>query len=226
MAGPHVFGPGRLGCWIVSISNLTSGRMSKLKALGISDLFLKGPAASVTAKGIVLNAGFNGCHAYWSVDNLGALDYADRTLADIARWGPGAGDLNIELGSDPPLPDYIKTVVQVIRSQRPNYNLRINLAPRKAFGLQKLSFNDPHLYACQQNYFGNMDQRHSEDEALRDLLAFGVPLAKASICYGAACKVGGVTGAKRVNILPDVGIRVLDRGVIFTDDLLAEAGLL
>lgn len=201
--------------------------MSRLRGLGVTDLFLRGPDGTGALKTKVMQAGFAGCHAWWAVDSLSAEQYAMRAISDIDRWKPGAGDLNIELSADPPLLGYIQVVVERIRAVKPNYNLRINVAPRKGFALPvSRLLRDSHLYACEQNYFGNMDQRFSEAEALEDMLRFGVPLAKASICYGAACKVGGVTGSQRVRILPNLPIRGISRGVIFTDDLLAEAGLI
>ncbi|MGH7347331.1 MAG: hypothetical protein ACREK4_20670 [Candidatus Rokuibacteriota bacterium] len=223
-AGPHVFEDGRIGCWIVSVSALDAGRLAALRRLGFTDLFLRGPDGNLVAKRAVLKAGFTGCHAWWAVDGLTAAQYAARALADVARWSPGAGDLNVELGSDAALEPYMRVAVGAIRAAKPNYRLRLNIATRKAGFLPiDLVQNDPNLYACEGAYFGNMDSRYSEADALDDLLAVGVERRKAAVCYAGAVAVGGITGTQRVAGIPQWLPR---RGVVFQDDLLAEAGLL
>jgi hypothetical protein len=229
MAGPHVFGDGRLGVWIDSSPttppNLDPNRLARLRELGFTDAFLRGPEGTTTRKSAVLKAGFVGCSAWWATDGLTAAQYAARALADVARWAPGAGDFNIELGSDAALEPYMRAAVGGFRAQRPNYRLRLNIATRKAGFLPiDLVQSDPNLYACEGTYFGNMDARYSEADALLELLDAGVPLAKAAVCYAGACTVGGVTGAQRVALYPHTWPP--RRGVVFDDNLLAEAGLL
>ncbi len=213
----------RLGLWIVSSANLPD-RLPKIKAFQggiIRDLFLP-RSAELTAMQRVRDAGLY-AHLWAAVDGLSATDYANRTLLDIQRLGPGAVDLNIELGSDPPLAAYIRGVAELIRPRRPSYRLRINVAPWKAFALPSdLLASDPYLYACMQNYEGNMDNLLSAADVLTNLDDWGVPLSKATVCYTAACRVLGST--ERVRTLPDL-LR-LRRGVIFSDDLMAEVGLL
>lgn len=227
MAGPHVFEDGRIGVWNVSLANLVD-RLPKFKAFqhgSITDVFLPSAATAADAKKVRDGGLFVG--QWWSVDGLSAEDYAKRALADIKRTTCGAGDLNLEMGDDVKLAAFIRRAVGLLRQSRPGFKFRINIAPRKGVFLPRdLILTDSNLYACEQNYFGNMEQRFSEAEALQDLLDAGVPIRKAAICYGAACEVGGVTKKQRVNILPNFPVHGIRRGVIFTDDLLVEAGLL
>lgn len=225
--GPHVFGDNRLGCWIVNLSALP-GRLSRLRALGFTDLFLRGPDGTVELRKQVAAAGLF-AHAWWAVDGLDPDDYATRALSDIARWQPGAGDLNIELGNDPDLDPYCRTVVGRVRRERPNYRLRLNIAARKgAFMPADLLQSDPQLYVTEQVYgdssAGGMTLRFSEADALDRMIAAGVPRHKASVCYAGATGVGGRTGVERVYGVPNGWLPT--RGVVFHDDLLAEAGVL
>lgn len=229
MAGPHVFEDGRFGCWIVNPGAL-SDRLTRLRELGFTDLFLRGPDGTAKLKQAVLGAGFRGCHAWWAVDGLNVLQYVVRVLGDVTRWSPGAGDLNIELGKDAALEPYIRSVVVGIRASRPRYRLRLNVAARKGGFLPvDLLQSDANLYACEQVYgdspAGGMTLRFSEADALDRLVAAGVPRHKAAVCYAGAVAVGGVTGPRlRVSGLPNGWLP--SRGVVFQDDLLAEAGAL
>lgn len=230
MAGPHVFEDGRLGLWIVNLPAL-GGRLARLRELGFTDLFVNGPAGTTAIKSQVLGAGFLGCHAWWAVDGLTAHDYAVRCLADISRWSPGAGDLNIELGNDAALGPYLRQVVGELRAARRSYRLRLNVAARKAGFLPiDLLQSDANLYACEQNYAAkpglDMAARFSEADVLDDLIAAGVPRVKAAVCYGAAITVGGKTGDERVCCIPQPPAFPIRRGVVFQDNLLADAGLL
>ena len=67
-----------------------------------------------------------------------------------------------------------------------------------------------------------MDNLLSSADVLSDLTSHGVPAAKATVCYAAACRVLG--SPERLRTLPD--LTRLNRGVIFHDDLMADAGLL
>ncbi len=230
MAGPHVFEDGRLGLWIVNLPKLGE-RLPRLRALGFTDLFVRGPDGTTAIKSQVLGAGFLGCHGWWAVDGLTAHDYALRVFADLNRWKPGAGDLNIELGTSAALEPYMRQVVGELRAVRPLYRLRLNVAARKAGFLPiDLLERDANLYACEQNYAAteslDMAGRFSEADVLDDLLAAGVPRMKAAVCYGAAITVGGRTGAERVCCIPQAPAFPIRRGVVFQDDLLADAGLL
>lgn len=226
--GPHVFGDNRLGCWIVNLAALPD-RVARLRALGFTDLFLRGPDGSQALKAVVTGAGFTGCHGWWAVDGLSAVDYTSRALADIARWNPGAGELNIELSNDAALDPYIRTVVAGFRAKRPAYRLRINVAARKGGFLPvDLLQSDPQLFACEQTFAdspsANMASRLSEADALDRMMAWGVPREKASVCYAGAVAVGGMTGLERVAGFPNGWLPT--RGVVFHDDLLAEVGLI
>ncbi len=213
----------RLGLWIVNPANLPD-RVPKIKAFGggiIRDLFLPRSAEPADMQR-VRDAGLY-AHLWAAVDGLSPTDYANRTLLDIQRLKPGAVELNIELGSDPPLAAYIGEVITLIRSKRPSYRLRINVAPWKAFALPiDLLVRDPNLYACEQNYEGNMDNLLSAADVQWNMNAWGVPPTQSAVCYAAACRVLG--SSERVRTLPDLSR--LKRGVIFHDDLMAEAGLL
>lgn len=231
MPGLHVFGDGRLGCWVGSTSleqalaKTDPNYLARLRALGFTDLFFRGPDGSSTVKQRVLGAGFTGCHAWWAVDGLTAQQYAQRCLADIARWQPGAGDLNIELANDPPLEPYMRSVVTQIRAARPNYRIRLNIGARKGvFVPVDLLQTDPALYVAIQCYAGNMDALFSAPDMERQLRSVGVPDEKIATCYAGACAVGGISGPARVNTFPTAWLP--ERGVVFTDDLLADGGLL
>jgi len=212
----------RVGLWIVDAGRGVS-RLPAIKAYGgglIRDVFLprtSSPAHFAAVRGVGLYA-----HLWVAVDGRSAPQLAYDTLADIARLGPGAVDLNIELGSDAALKPYVLEVVLRIRAKRMSLRMRLNVGAWKAFALPALELaSDPNLYACEQTYAGNM-ARYSEADAYADLLAYGVPEHKATLCYGAAGPVppNGV----RVCTLPNLGRR--GRGVIFHDDLMAQVGLL
>jgi hypothetical protein len=213
----------RLGLWIGSPTSLP-GRLQAIRSWRggiIRDLFLP-RTAPASLFGDVRKVGLF-AHLYATPDGLNARAYAERTLGDIARLQPGACDLNVELSSDPPLKAYVETAVRAIRDVRKSYRLRVNLAAWKGFAVPAaLLAGDENLYACEQNYLGNMDELLSPLDVRDDLVAWGCPPAKATVCYAAACKVLG--SPARVRTLPDLA-RV-HRGVIFTEDLMAEAGLL
>jgi hypothetical protein len=147
---------------------------------------------------------------------------AAETLADVARLRPGAVELNVELGSDAGLPAFIVELVHLIRAQHAKLRLRLNVGLWKAFSLPAIALeHDPNLYACMQTYAGAMEPYSSAD-AYHELLGYGVPESKATICYGAAGPVP--PAGDRVCTLPNLARR--RRGVIFHDDLMADVGLL
>ncbi len=205
-------------------SDKLADRTPKIQAFGgeiIRDLFLPRSARPADMQR-VRDAGLY-AHLWVAVDGLSASEYAERTLLDVQRLRPGAVELNIELGSDLPLGQYIGTTVSLLRSLRKSLRLRVNVAAWKAFALPSTwLWIDPNLYSCEQSYEGNMDNLLSAADVLADMTAQGVPLSKATVCYAAACRVLG--SAERVRTLPDLSR--LKRGVIFQDDLLAEVGLL
>jgi hypothetical protein len=213
----------RLGLWVISPANV-GARLAPIKAFRggiIRDLFLP-RNAEVANLAQVRQAGLF-AHLWVTPDDLTAEAYANRTLDDVNRLRPGAVELNVELPNDPPLTAYIREVVERIRARRPSLRLRVNVAPWKAFALPiDLLRSDGVLYACEQNYEGNMDNLLSPADVLYDLQAWGVPSSKATVCYAAACQVLG--SSSRLRTLPDLAR--LRRGVIFSDDLMADAGLL
>lgn len=230
--GPYVFGDDRLGLWIVNPANLTD-RLPKIAgalAGTITDLFLP-PTATAADRTKVLafgNGRFRGCLMYAVArESITPENFAVEVLSDTARIGAGAADLNVELDGDPArISDYCRRTVARIRQSRPSFRLRLNLAWRKGVAVPvDLVAADPNLYVVEQDYamtFGDMTPTSSAD-ALDDLIAAGVPRAKAAVCYGAAGPVFPPPAPRVVTL--GVGWR-LRRGVIFQDDLMAEVGLL
>lgn len=211
----------RLGVWNITPGNL-DGRLPALAALGFRDVFLprtadRGNIATVRAAGL-------SAHVWSAVDGLSAHDYAFRVLLDADRLGPRGFDLNVELSSDAALPEYLQTVLGLIRSHRPNLRVRFNLAAWKGFALSRMPWDrDANIYACEQAYSGaSMDNLLSAGDVLWDMTAWGVPMERATVCYAAACRVLG--SAERLRTLPD--LTRLSRGVVFSDDLMHDAGLL
>lgn len=210
----------RLGIYIRGTGDLVR-RLPSIKAFGFVDVFLP-RTATLTDMRRVRDLGLS-AHMWWATDDLSAKDYAERALADIAEKEPGAGELNLELPSDPPLQAYIEDVVRIIRGRRRSYRLRINVAPFKGFALPVARLGeDPNLYAAEQAYKGDM-QPFSAADVLRDMLLWGVPEAKATVCYGAHGPVPGSNG-NRVVTLPE--LRWPMRGCVYNDDLMADAGFL
>lgn len=213
----------RVGLWIVTPSRLPD-RLPAIRAHGaglIRDLFLPRTARPADLERVKRNG--LGAHLWAAVDGLSADDYADRCLADILRTGAGAYELNIELGDDRPLPAFVDRVIRRIRATRRYYRLRINLAAWKGHAIPaELLREDPNLYVCMQNYTGNMDGLLSSADMLDHLLLWGAPIGKTTVCYAAFCTV--LDSPSRIRTLPDLSRT--RRGVIFHDDLMADAGLL
>lgn len=213
----------RVGLWVVDPARGVARRQAIRAFAGglIRDVFLPRTSSAADLKafrGLGL-----GAHLWVTVDGRSAQQMAADTLADIERVKAGACELNIELGSDAPLAAFVETVVRAIRVQRPKYRLRVNLGGWKAFAVPaELLQHDPHLYVCEQAYLGNMDELLSPADVLDELLAYGAPREKATVCYAAHCTVLG--SAERVRTLPD--LHRSRRGLIYQDDLMADAGLL
>lgn len=212
----------RVGLWMIDADRGVS-RLPAIKAYAgglIRDVFM--PRTSSPAHLAAVRAAGLYAHLWIAVDSRSASAMVADTLADVTRLGPGALELNIELGSDPPLAQYVRDVVAGIRAKRKNLRMRVNLAAWKGFAAPALELaHDPNLYACEQTYLGDM-MRVSEGDTYHDLLGYGCPEAKLTLCYGAAGPLppSGVRGCT----LPDLGRR--RRGVIFHDDLMADVGLL
>lgn len=213
----------RVGLWIIDPDRGVA-RLPALKAFAgglVRDLFLP-REATPTHFSAVRQAGLY-AHLRVTVDGRSSTALVADTLADIARLNPGATELNLELGADAGLAAYVEAVVRGIRAARPRYRLRVNLGGWKGFAVPaELLAHDPNLYVCEQAYLGNMDELLSPADVLGDLLAHGAPVAQATVCYAAACTVLG--SATRLRTLPDLSRT--RRGVIYQDDLMADAGLL
>lgn len=237
----HAFQPPSVGLWVINPANLPD-RLPKIAALWgglISDVFVDGGATRAQADLIRATPRPNGTKLraqLWAAANtLPVEGYASQVVLDVKRLAAGVADLNIEV-PDAKLADYCRVAVQLIRAAKPKLKLRINLAPTKGFGLTGLSFTgDPWLYACQQAFYGDMSP-FSPDMALSDLLDYGVPRARATVCYGAAGPIGWTGGGRPwatqrhftiATLYYNGGlVRGLRHGVIFQDDLLAEMGML
>jgi len=212
----------RLGLWIIDPARGVD-RLPQIRAYGgglIRDLFFPRQATSAQLAA-ARAAGFN-AHLWVSVDHRSSAVMASETLADLDRLKPGALELNVELVSDAPLPAFVADVYQRIRSRRAYLRMRVNLGAWKAFAAPVAQLaDDPNLYVCEQTYDGAM-ARYSEGDILTDLLDWGVPDDKATLCYGAAGPVP--PAGTRVCTLPDLSRK--HRGVIFHDDLMHDAGLI
>lgn len=228
--GPHVFGDGRLGVWFMGNTSLNS-RLPALKAFAggaITDIFLPRTATDADRRYVIQSGLFP--NLWTTPGNMGPFMYVDATLRDYDRMGkPGAVELNIEKPDDR-LNSYVREAVAYLRKTRPNLRLRINIAPFKArFMPADLFVNDPHLFLIEQTYFGNMDGRASEYDALMDMLDAGIPREKASVMYAAASEDpldNSDPAYRRVVALPALNIRAIRRGSIYQDDLMADAGLI
>lgn len=224
--GPHVFGDDRLGCWFTptdapaAFTAKLRHRLPHVAALGVTDAFLP-REASLTDKALVAEARLFA--ALWERPPSGKTpaQYAAQAIADVDRLKMGALELNIEGVPDEKLAAFISDTVRPIRQKKPLLRLRINVVPYKGAYLAPRPFiDDPQLYLVVQNFLGNMDRRVAEDHLVRDVVDAGVPAHKVSVMYGAHISPGNA--APRVASLPEVRWR----GSIFSDDLLADAGLI
>lgn len=212
----------RVGLWLVDGDRGIS-RLPAIKAYAgglIRDLFL--PRTAARSHFASVRAATLFAHLWVSVDDRTAPAMVADTLADVDRLAPGAVELNVELGADAGLQVYVLELVHGIRRARPKLRLRLNLGAWKGFAVPRIEVaNDPNLYVCMQTYVGDM-ARNSEGDAYHELLGYGVPEAKLTLCYGAAGPVP--PNGARVCTLPSLARR--RRGVIFHDDLMADVGLL
>lgn len=238
----HAFQPPSVGIWVNTPGHLAD-RLPKIAAFAggmFSDVFVPGAASVADMERIRAQSRPNGTKLraqLWTVPgSLTAAQYAAQVLADFERLRPGVVELNIEQPGDAKLAPYITESVAAIRASRPKLKLRVNVGAYKGFGLTGLGFaGDPNLYACEQCYYGDMSPVQA-DEALANLLAFGVPSDRTSICYGAAGPIGWLEGGgpwrtQRHGTLGTLYyngalVRRLKSGLVFTDDLLVEVGLL
>lgn len=199
-------------------------RLPKIRAYGgglIRDVFLPRSATPADVQA-VRDAGL-ACHLWVASDGLTAGNFVARTLADMTRLNRTAVELNFEGIPDAQLATYLRTTVSMMRASRPNARLRLNQPPWKGFALPPdLLEGDRNLYAAAQNYEGNMDELLSPLDVASDMTQHGAPETKVSCCYAAACTVQG--SSARLRTLP--WLLRLHRGVIFSDDLMVEAGLL
>lgn len=177
MIGPHVFGDGRRGCWFIwadpGFSDKLRDRLPKVKALGVTDIFLP-RQATLADKKLVQDAGLFAALYETPPRDMGAGAYSMLALADVDRLKMGVLELNIEGLADDKLGPFIRDTVAGIRAKKPNLRLRINVVSYKGRYLPSdLFYRDPQLYVIVQSYLGNMDARCAEDEIVRDLVEVG-----------------------------------------------------
>jgi hypothetical protein len=165
---------------------------------------------------------------------------AERVHSALQRLAPvGLVDIGCEL-PDEQLAAYMRAFVAAFRAFEPTHPLRLNITPNKhGFLPADLYANDANLYAAMQTYYGNMQGRYSEASALAQLLSVGVPLGRAQVVYAAMCDTWDPRAQlwRRTLTLPSLFIGVdetrttsfvtqLGGGPVFSDDLLADSGLL
>jgi len=232
--GSYVFGPNRLGLWIIPNANLTDKLIHVLPRLrranvipNLTDIFLP-PEATIGHKDQCRVAGFF-VHTYDVVHSVDAVTLAKKMIAKRKALGTGAIEVDLEGAAvqpdQPALNNYIVAFVREVRRTNPNLPVRLNVPPFKGYALPAaLIRDDPNLFVIAQAYFGNQDGRCSEADVILDLLDWGIPRQKIAVMYGVLAD-RQPTG-DRVYALPNPEYKPLLTGSVFSDDLLLEAGLL
>lgn len=239
----HAFKAPSVGLWNVEPARLAD-RLPKIAAFAdgtISDVFVPGSASRAQADAIRATRRPDGTNLraqLYAVARATTPEaFAAQADADSRRLGVGVVELNIEK-PHAELADYVRRSVAAFRKLRPVMKLRVNVGAFCGFGLLGAPFGgDGNLYAIEQAYYGLMEPVNA-DEALTNLLDHGVPRDRASVMYGAAGPIGwtaaqpGVWNSARHCTLgtfwhlDGVIWRRPAHCSIFTDDLMAEVGLL
>lgn len=227
-AGPHVFGPNRVGLWAIENANLPDKLrhvLPRARAVipNLTDIFLP-LNASLAAKDVVRQNNM-WSHLYCVANATPADVLAKEALAARRRLGTGAIEVDLEGGAvGPDLPgiaNYATKFVATIRKTNPRLALRLNVPPYKGYALPiALIENDQNLFVIAQAYYGNMDGRLSEADVLCDLLDYGVRRAKAKIHYAV------MAGEPRAFCLPGATYKPITEGSVYDDDLLIDSGRL
>src|SRR3954465_876185 len=231
----NAFDPGRVGLWVNSPANLFPLNTIAGVAGGMfPDVFLPRAATAADMTKVRNTTRPDGSKLKAQLYEIPLSSdtpeqFAQRVSDDIVRLAPGVVELDIER-KDSELPGFIHDTVASLRARRPSFLFRVNVEPFKGWALPiDLLQTDPNLYAAEQTYFGDMS-RVSESDVLSDLVGRGVPWSKATICYGAAgpTDLSGSRGITLPNVLYQGHFsgRKLSGGMVFTDDLLAEKGLI
>lgn len=231
----------RLALWVNSTANL--GRLPKIAAFGngnVSDVFLPGNSsladmdrvrATVRPTQRCFGDVANLRAHIWEFpkDGESAKVFATRIHNDILRCKPGTVELDLETDSQ-----FIADTISYLRNgvdgtwKHPSFLFRINVAPFHAWSLPIPAIqSDPALYVCQQTYYGDMSPV-APDECLRDLIDYGVPKDKATVTYAGQYNIDGVRrfGVPTITYNGNFSGRYLEKGLIFSDDLLSDAGRL
>lgn len=229
--GPYVFGPNRVGLWVVPNSGLTDKLkhiLPRVRAVipNLTDIYLpkeavKSHADQCRSFGFFVNT-YDVTHA----DS--AVTVARRMLAHRALLKSGAIEIDLEGAAvqpdRPALAAWATAFVNEVRRTNPNLPIRFNVTPFKGYALPvALINNDPKLAVIAQCYFGNQDGRLSEADVLEDLLDWGVERSKVQVMYGVLCDD---PKGKRVYSLPNPEYKPITKGSVYQDDLLIDAGIL
>lgn len=228
-AGPHVFGTNRRGLWVATNANLTDKLKHFLPRLrgaipNLTDLFLP-PEAAASHKDQCRQADFF-VHTYDVAHSRTPEQFAKDALAARKRQGTGALELDFEGGAinDQNLAGYIAATVRQVRKTNPNLPLRINVVPWKGvflatLELRRMVADDDQLFIIAQAYGGNMEELFAADEVWRDIATRGFHGSKVSVQHAIMCRWGPLP---RQVTLPSLR----DKGSLYIDDLLLDAGLL
>jgi hypothetical protein len=229
--GPYVFGPGRVGLWVIPNANLTDKLKHVLpRARGpipnLTDIYLP-PEAQKSHADQCRQAGFF-VNTYDVAHTTDPALCAKRMKAHRALLKSGALEIDLEGAAvqpdKPRLADWTRAFHKEIRRTNPNLPVRLNVTPFKGYALPvSLINNDPHLHVIVQAYFGNQDGRLSEADVLEDLLDWGVLRQKIQIMYAVLAEN---PQQQRVYAMPNPEYKAITKGSIYQDDLLIDAGLL
>jgi hypothetical protein len=231
--GAHVFGPNRVGLWVIPNANLTDKlthilpRARGAKAIpNLTDIFLP-PEATLSHAKQCREAGYF-VSTYDVTHNSPPGVVAAAMLANRAELKSGALEIDLEGAAvqpdKPNLAAWARSFVAVIRKTNPNLPIRLNVPPFKGYALPiELLTSDPQVFVIAQAYFGNQDGRCSEADVLLDLLDWGVPRHKAAVMYGVLAEN---PQGQRVYGLPNPEYKPITTGSVFSDDLLLDAGVL
>jgi hypothetical protein len=163
-----------------------------------------------------------------------AADFVTSVDAHITALKPGVVELDIEerpsvgrVGEA--YRQYLEDVLNGLRAKRPTFYFRLNTEPHKAgyLNVDRIN-NDPYLYVSQQLYYGDMSPVSSQ-EALENILEFGISSWKYVPTWGAGGPVqrDGTRGITLPDILYKGNFtRKLNYGLVFSDDLMIQVGLL
>lgn len=229
--GSHVFGPNRVGLWVIPNEGLTAKLAHLLPRVrvpipNLTDIYLP-PEAQRSHRDQCREAGFF-VHTYDVTRNDAPEVVAARMLKKREELGTGAIEIDLEgeavQPDKPNLAAWATKFVGTVRRTNPKLPVRLNVTPYKGFALPVTLINsDPQLFIIVQSYFGNQDGRLSEADVLEDLLDWGIARPKIQIMYPVMAEN---PQGDRVYTLPNPEFKPITKGSVYQDDLLLDAGLL